>query len=158
MCLRKLCLPICLLLLFRPAWSQSFANIQLVGVGSTNPLALYSVWFREFHKSHPNVNFSYIPSGSSEGIDMVSSGKADFGGTKVPMTSDQLSRAGVLQFPAVLGAVVPVYNVPGAAGPLKFTPRILAGIYLGTITRWRLRLLFFIAPRAEGPAMSGPTS
>jgi phosphate transport system substrate-binding protein len=152
MCLRKLCLPICLLLLFRPAWSQSFSNIQLVGVGSSNPLALYAVWFREFHKTHPNLHFSYMPSGSSDGIDMVSSGKADFGGTEVPMTSDQLAKAGVLQFPAVLGAVVPVYNLVGAVRPLKFSQRILAGIYLGTITRWNDPAMVKLNPEAQLPA------
>ena len=152
MCLRKLCLPICLLLLFRPAWSQSSATIQLVGVGSSNPLALYSLWFREFQKTHPNLHFSYMPSGSTDGIDMVSSGKADFGGTEVPITSDQISKAGVLQFPAVLGAVVPVYNVPGAVRPLKFSQRVLAGIYLGTITRWNDPAMVKLNPEAQLPA------
>jgi phosphate transport system substrate-binding protein len=149
MCLRKLCLPICLLLLFRPAWSQSFVNIQLVGIGSSNPVAIYSLWFREFQKTHPNIHFSYMPSGSGSGIDMMSSGTADFGGTEVPMTSAQLSKAGVLQFPAVLEAVVPVYNLPGAIGPLKFSQRILAGIYLGTITRWNDPAMVKLNPEAQ---------
>jgi phosphate transport system substrate-binding protein len=148
----KAVLPICLLVLFRPAWSQSFTNTQLVGVGSSNPLAIYSLWFREFQKTHPNLHFSYMPSGSSDGIDMMSSGKADFGGTEVPMTSDQLSKAGVLQFPAVLGAVVPVYNVPGVVRPLKFSQRILAGIYLGTIKRWNDPAMAKLNPEAQLPA------
>jgi phosphate transport system substrate-binding protein len=152
MCPRKLCLPICLLLLFRPAWSQNIPNIQLVGVGSSNPLAIYSLWFREFQKTHPNLYISYMPSGSSDGIDMVSSGNADFGATEVPMTSDQLAKAGVLQFPALLGAVVPVYNLPGAVRPLKFSQRILAGIYLGTITRWNDPALASLNPEAQLPA------
>jgi phosphate transport system substrate-binding protein len=149
---RKLCLPICLLLLFRPAWSQNIPNIQLVGVGSSNPLAIYSLWFREFQKTHPNLYFSYMPSGSSDGIDMVSSGNADFGATEVPMTSDQLAKTGVLQFPALLGAVVPVYNLHGAVHPLKFSQRILAGIYLGTITRWNDPALVSLNPEAQLPA------
>jgi phosphate transport system substrate-binding protein len=150
--LRKLCLPICLSLLSCPAWSQNVTNIQLVGVGSTNPLAIYSLWFREFEKTRPNLYFSYLPSGSSDGIDMVSSGKADFGATEVPMTSAQLAKAGVVQFPAVLGAVVPVYNLPGVVGRLKFSPQILAGIYLGTITRWNDPALVKLNPEAQLPA------
>jgi phosphate transport system substrate-binding protein len=152
MCVRKLCLPICLLLLFRPAWSQSSANVQLVGVGSSNPIAIYSLWFREFQKTHPSLHISYMPSGSSDGIEMVSSGKADFGATEVPMTKDQLANAGVLQFPAVLGAVVPVYNVPAAVGPLKFSQRILAGIYLGRIKLWNDPALVALNPEAQLPA------
>jgi phosphate transport system substrate-binding protein len=150
--LRRLCLPMCLLLLFGLARSQSTENIQLVGVGSTTPVAIYSLWFREFEKAHPNVHFSYIPSGSSDGIEMVSSGKADFGGTDAPMTSDQLSKAGVLQFPAVLGALVPVYNVPGAGRPLRFSQRVLAGIYLGRIKRWNHPALVQLNPEAQLPA------
>jgi phosphate transport system substrate-binding protein len=152
MCLQKLCLPICLLLLLPPVWSQSSASIQLVGVGSTTPVVIYTTWFREFQKTHPNLHFSYMPSGSSDGIDLVSSGKADFGGTDVPMTKDQLGNAGVLQFPAVLGAVVPVYNLPDAVGPLKFSQRILAGIYLGRIKRWNDPALVELNPEAQLPA------
>ena len=150
--LRKLCLPICLLLLFGPAQSQGAENIQLVGVGSTTPVAIYSLWFREFEKAHPNVHFSYIPSGSSDGIAMVSSGKADFGGTDVPMTSDQLARAEVLQFPAILGALVPVYNLSGAGRPLRFSQHVLAGIYLGRIKRWNDPALVQLNPAAQLPA------
>jgi len=152
MYVRKLCLPICLLLLFRPGWSQNFANIRLVGIGSTTPVDIYSLWFREFQKAHPNLHFSYMPSGSSDGIEMVSSGKADFGATDVPMTSDQLANAGVLQFPTLLGAVVPVYNVPGTVGPLKFSQRILASIYLGRIKRWNDPALVELNPEAQLPA------
>jgi phosphate transport system substrate-binding protein len=152
MCLQKLCLPIYLLLFWQPAWSQSSASVQLVGVGSTTPVVIYATWFREFQKTHPNLHFSYMPSGSSDGIALVSSGKADFGGTDVPMTSDQLGNAGVLQFPAVLGALVPVYNLPDAVGPLKFSPRVLAGIYLGRIKRWNDPALVELNPEAQLPA------
>jgi len=149
--LRKPCLPICLLLLFVPARCRGAQNIQLVGVGSTTPISIYSLWFREFEKAHPNVHFSYIPSGSSDGVAMVSTGKADFGGTDAPMTNDQLAKAGVLQFPTVLGALVPVYNLPGV-GPLKFSQRVLAGIYLGKIKRWNDPALVRLNPGTQMPA------
>lgn len=77
---------------------------------------------------------------------MVTSGTAEFGATDAPMTSKELTRGKVLQFATVLLAIVPIYNVPGIAGSLKFSPQALTGIYLGTITRW------------NDPAISGPNS
>jgi phosphate transport system substrate-binding protein len=148
----KLCLPICLLVLFPLAGPQNPVSIQLVGVGSTAPVAIYSLWFREFQEIHPNIHFSYLPSGSSVGIEMISSGKADFGGTDFPMTSSQLSKAGVLQLPTVLGAVVPVYNVPGADRTVKFSQQILARIYLGKIKRWNDPALVQLNPEVQLPA------
>ena len=123
---------------------QNSARIQLVGVGTTSPLAVYSKWFEAFEKTRPDLHFSYIPSGSEIGIEMVTSGTSDFGGTDAPMTAAQLTKARVLQFPTVLGAIVPIYNLPGVAEPLRFSSKALAGIYLGSITRW------------DDPAISGP--
>jgi len=123
---------------------QNSARVQLVGVGTTSPLSVYSKWFQAFERIHPDIQFSYIPSGSEMGIEMVSSGKADFGATDAPMTDKQLARAKVLQFPAVLGAIVPIYNLPGMVEPLRFSSKALAGIYLGTITKW------------NDPAIAGP--
>jgi len=67
---------------------------------------------------------------------MVSSGTADFGATDVPMPNKDLTKAGVLQFATLLVAIVPIYNVSGVLRPLRFSPQALAGIYLGTITKW----------------------
>jgi phosphate transport system substrate-binding protein len=111
-------------------------RIQLVGVGTSTALALYSKWFRTFESVHPDVHFSYLPSGSRTGIDMVSSGMADFGGTDVPLNEREAIRVKVFQFATLLAAIVPVYNVPGVTQSLKFSPQALAGIYLGTVTRW----------------------
>jgi phosphate transport system substrate-binding protein len=116
--------------------SQNSARIQLVGVGTTSPLAVYSRWFEAFEKTRPDLHFSYIPSGSEIGIEMVTSGTSDFGGTDAPMTGAQLTKARVLQFPTVIGAIVPIYNLPGVAEPLRFSSKALAGIYLGSITKW----------------------
>ena len=86
--------------------------------------------------TRPDLHFSYIPSGSETGIEMVSSGTADFGATDVPMPNKDLTKAGVLQFATLLVAIVPIYNVSGVLRPLRFSPQALAGIYLGTITKW----------------------
>jgi phosphate transport system substrate-binding protein len=126
------------------AATQDSARIQLVGVGTTSAITLYSKWFQAFEKARPDLHFTYIPSGSEMGIEMVTSGTADFGGTDAPMTNKQLARANILQLPTDLVALVPIYNLPGVTEPLRFSPKALAGIYLGKITRW------------NDPAISGP--
>ena len=99
---------------------------------------MYSKWFSEYHKLHSDVQMNYQPIGSGGGIHQVIVGTVDFGASDMPMTDDQLKEAKfkVLNIPTVLGAVVPAYNIPGVAGEVKFTPEALAGIFLGTITKW----------------------
>ena len=125
-----------LLVLAEAAAAQVSASIQLAGAGSTAPLLIYSNWFQSFEKSHPEVHFSYMPFGSEVGIKMASAGTADFGGSDVPLTGRELAQARVLQFPTVLIAMVPIYNLKAIAEPIRFSTRALAGIYLGTITKW----------------------
>ncbi|HLA89347.1 MAG TPA: phosphate ABC transporter substrate-binding protein PstS [Gemmatimonadaceae bacterium] len=118
------------------------AQIQLTGAGATFPYPMYSKWFDEYHKRHPDVQINYQSIGSGGGIRQVTEGTVDFGATDGPMTDAQLadfrSKRGtaILHFPTVLGAVVPVYNVPGVATGVRFTGDALAGIFLGTITKW----------------------
>jgi phosphate transport system substrate-binding protein len=125
-----------LLVLAQAAPSRNSAQVQLVGVGTTFPLPLYSMWWQAFQTKHPDIYIKYLPSGSSSGIEMLASGGADFGATDVPMTDKQLLRGRALHFPTVLGAIVPIYNLPGVVEPLRFSAKALAGIYLGTITKW----------------------
>jgi phosphate transport system substrate-binding protein len=126
------------------AASQNAEKVRLVGVGTTTPLPIYSKWFQAFEKARPNVHFSYVPSGSEAGIEAMTSGGADFAATDAPMTDRQLAKVKVLQLATVLEAMVPIYNLPGLAEPLRFSPKALAGIYLGTITKW------------NDPAIAGP--
>jgi phosphate transport system substrate-binding protein len=110
----------------------------LIGVGGTFPLPVYTVWFEHYEMAHPGCRFRYLPSGSGVGVDQVSSGAADFGGTDAPMTDREIAAAKVkvLHFPSVLGAAVPIYNLPRVDQTLDFTPQILSGIFLGTIKKW----------------------
>ena len=124
------------LALAHTAPSQDSAQIQLVGVGTTFPLPLYLLWGQTFQEARPDIQIKYLPFGSRAGIDMLVSGSADFAGSDVPMTDKQLLKTKALHFPSVLGAIVPIYNVPGVTKSLRFSPKALAGIYLGTITRW----------------------
>jgi len=86
----------------------------------------------------PQININYQSIGSGGGIRQVMEGTVDFGASDGPMTDDQLKQAKIkiLHFPTVLGAVVPVYNIPGVTQEINFTPEVLAGIFLGKITKW----------------------
>jgi phosphate transport system substrate-binding protein len=132
--------------------SQNSDKVRLVGVGTTTSLAIYSKWFQAFDKARPDLHFSYIPSGSEEGIEMVTSGAADFGSTDAPLGDKQLAKAKVLQFATLLGAIVPIYNVPGVAQQLRFSPHALAGIYLGTISRWNDPAISAANPEIQLPS------
>jgi len=111
---------------------------NLTGAGATFPNPIYSRWFSEYSASHPGVHINYQSVGSGAGIRQVSSKTVDFGASDGPMTDQQLaeSKIKLFHFPTVLGAVVPVYNVPGVGTDLKFSGDVIADIYLGHITNW----------------------
>lgn len=114
------------------------AQTQLQAAGATFPYPMYSKWFSEYNKLHPDVQINYQSIGSGGGIRQVLNGTVDFGASDGPMTDDQLkeSKVKILHIPTVLGAVVPAYNVPGVSGEIRFTPEILADIFLGKIANW----------------------
>jgi phosphate transport system substrate-binding protein len=111
---------------------------QINGAGATFPYPIYSKWFSEYNKLHPNVEINYQSIGSGGGIRQLSAETVFFGATDGPMTSDQLFAAPgrILHFPTVLGGDVPVYNIPGVDAELKFTGPLLADIFLGKVTKW----------------------
>ena len=99
---------------------------------------LYSKWFSEYHKLHPNVAINYQSLGSGAGIRQLTSRTVFFGASDQPMKDEQLQAAPgkILHFPTVLGAVVPVYNLPEVSEPLKFTGPLIADIVLGKVKKW----------------------
>src|ERR1700757_2445333 len=119
------------------AASQGLAQ-KLNGAGATFPNPIYSKWFIEFSAQHSGVQINYQPIGSGGGIRQVTAGTVDFGATDGPMSDEQLaqSKVKILHIPTVLGAVVPIYNLPGVSTELKFSPDVLADIYLGKISNW----------------------
>jgi phosphate transport system substrate-binding protein len=123
-----------LLLLVLPSAAQTKLN----GAGATFPYPIYSKWFNQYHQQHPEIEINYQSIGSGGGIRQVTAGTVDFGASDGPMSDEQLASAKVkiLHLPTVLGSVVPAYNIPGFKGELKFTPEIIAGIYLGKISSW----------------------
>ncbi len=118
--------------------AQAQDQVNLNAAGATFPYPIYSKWFNEYHQMHPNVQINYQSIGSGGGIQQLKAGTVDFGASDMPLNDEMLGTFNfkIIQFPTVLGAVVPTYNIPGVAGTLKFTPDALAGIYLGKITKW----------------------
>ncbi|WP_238324717.1 phosphate ABC transporter substrate-binding protein PstS [Pseudacidobacterium ailaaui] len=111
---------------------------KINGAGATFPYPIYSKWFSEYSAQHPGVQINYQPIGSGGGIRQVTSGTVDFGASDGPMSDEQLkaSKVKIVHIPTVLGAVVPIYNLPGVNAELKFAPDVLADIYLGKINNW----------------------
>jgi phosphate transport system substrate-binding protein len=120
-----------------PAWCLVTVN----GSGSTFAAPMYSAWLEAYKKIHPDVQISYQAIGSGGGIRQIMENTVDFGATDDPMSEKQLRDyrdshgSDMLHLPTLMGAAVPAYNVPGV-GDLNFTGEILAGIYLGRITKW----------------------
>jgi phosphate transport system substrate-binding protein len=127
--------------------------ILINGAGATFPYPMYSKWFDEYHKLHPDLQFNYQSIGSGGGIRQILAGTVDFGASDGPMTDDQLKQAKVkiLHFPTVLGADVPTYNIPGINQELNFTPDVLAGIFLGKITNWNDKAIASANPGVKFP-------
>jgi phosphate transport system substrate-binding protein len=127
-----------LLILAIAVAAQPAGTILLNAAGATFPYPIYSKWFDVYHQKDPNVQINYQSIGSGGGIRQLLAGTVDFGASDGPMTDDQLKEAKfkILHFPTVLGAVIPIYNISGVSGELNFTQKALAGIYLGTITKW----------------------
>jgi phosphate transport system substrate-binding protein len=111
---------------------------NLNGAGATFPYPIYSKWFNEYKQVNPSVQINYQPIGSGGGIRQVTEGTVDFGASDVTMTDEQLAAAKVkvIALPTVLGAVVPVYNIPGVSKELNFSGDVIADIYLGKIATW----------------------
>jgi phosphate transport system substrate-binding protein len=128
-------LAVCALALTAPARPTT---ILLNSAGATFPYPIYSKWFSDYHQEHPDIQINYQSIGSGGGIRQLQSGTVDFGASDMPLNDQLLGqfKGKILQFPTVLGAVVPTYNIPGVSTVLKFTPKALAGIYMGTITKW----------------------
>jgi phosphate transport system substrate-binding protein len=119
--------------------AASTAGAQnITGAGATFPYPIYNKWFTEYAQQHPSVHINYQSIGSGGGIRQVSDGTVDFGASDGPMSDQQLAEAKVkvMHIPTVLGAVVPIYNLPGVSAELNFSGDVLADIYLGKITKW----------------------
>jgi phosphate transport system substrate-binding protein len=127
---------------------------QINGAGATFPYPLYSKWFAEYNKLQPGVRINYQSLGSGAGIRQLLSRTVFFGATDQPMKDDQLQSAPgkILHFPTVLGAVVPIYNLPEVSQQLKFTGPLLADIVLGKVKKWNDPAIAKLNPGVKLPA------
>ena len=144
------------LLILTSLSTAALAQTTLTGAGATFPNPIYAKWFSEFHNLNGNVQINYQSIGSGGGIRQLQAGTVDFGASDMPLNDDQLKEMGksIVQFPTVLGSVVPAYNLPGISAEIKFTPEALAGIYLGRITKWNDNALTGANPGLKLPDQS----
>ncbi|HXI22893.1 MAG TPA: phosphate ABC transporter substrate-binding protein PstS [Pyrinomonadaceae bacterium] len=124
--------------LFGCGGGGSSSEVRLQGAGATFPNPLYQKWISEYGKAHTNVKIDYQSIGSGGGIKQIQARTVDFGASDAPMTDAELkaSPAELLHVPTVLGAVVITYNLQGTPRPLRFSPDVIADIFLGKITKW----------------------
>ena len=122
----------CTVLLSLPAAQAT----DITGAGATFPYPVYSKWAEAF-KAKTGIGMNYQSIGSGGGIKQIKAKTVDFGASDAPLKADELEKDGLVQFPMVMGGVVPVVNIPGVkAGAMRLTGAVLADIYLGKITKW----------------------
>jgi len=126
-------------------------KLLINGAGATFPFPLYSKWFSQYNKLHPDIQINYQSIGSGGGIKQITERTVDFGASDAPLSDEQLQKAsGVQHIPTVMGAVVIVWNLPGVQ-QLRIAPETLAAIYLGKVTKWNDAALKNDNPTAKLP-------
>lgn len=116
------------------SWAQPAQ--EATGAGASFPAPLYAKWASDYHKA-TGVKINYQSVGSGAGLRQIEAKTVDFGASDAPLTDEDLAKKGLVQFPTVIGGVVPVVNIKGiAAGQLRLSGPVLGDIYLGKITRW----------------------
>jgi phosphate transport system substrate-binding protein len=126
---------------------------DLTGAGATFPYPIYSKW-AEAYKAATGIGLNYQSIGSGGGIKQIKAKTVDFGASDMPLNSEELEKEGLMQFPAIMGGVVPVVNLDGIApGQMKLTADVITGIHLGKITKWNAPEITALNPGLTLPAM-----
>jgi phosphate transport system substrate-binding protein len=128
--------------------------VRLQGAGATFPNPLYQKWLSEYGKANPDVRIDYQSIGSGGGIKQIKEQTVDFGATDAPMKDEDIKSAPgeLIHIPTVLGAVVITYNLQGVSQPLRFSPDVIADIFLGKLKRWDDPRIGADNPGAQLPA------
>jgi phosphate transport system substrate-binding protein len=127
------------------------ASADITGAGATFPFPLYSKW-AESYKKETGSGLNYQSIGSGGGIRQIRAKTVDFGASDMPLKGEDLAKDGLVQFPTVIGALVPVFNVAGiATRDLRFTGPLLAEIFSGKITKWNDPKIIALNPNAKLP-------
>ena len=125
--------------------------IDITGAGATFPYPIYAKW-ADGYKKATGTGMNYQSIGSGGGIKQITAKTVDFGASDMPMKAEDLQKEGLVQFPAVMGGVVPVYNLKGvASGQLKFTGELLAAIYMGKVAKWNDAAIAALNPGIKLP-------
>jgi phosphate transport system substrate-binding protein len=118
------------------AFSQAMAQQEATGAGASFPAPLYSKWAADYNKA-TNIKINYQSVGSGAGLRQIEAKTVDFGASDAPLKDEDLAKKGLVQFPTVIGGVVPVVNIKGIApGQIRLSGQVLGDIYLGKITKW----------------------
>jgi len=118
------------------AFSQAMAQQEATGAGASFPAPLYSKWAADYNKA-TNIKINYQSVGSGAGLRQIEAKTVDFGASDAPLKDEDLVKKGLVQFPTVIGGVVPVVNIKGIApGQIRLSGQVLGDIYLGKITKW----------------------
>jgi len=133
----------------------SFAQeaVVLVGSGSSVPAPLYNKWSQEYNKRNPGIQMKYVPLGTSEGIKQISQGSGDFGAGEAQLTAAERKEGNLIELPAVLIGIVPIYNLPGVHTELRFSGELLADIFLGQIKTWDASQIAKLNPGVSLPSL-----
>ena len=130
--------------------SAAFAQ-DVTGAGASFPAPVYAKWADAYNKA-TGARINYQSVGSGAGIKQINAKTVDFGASDAPLKDDELAKSGLIQFPTVIGGVVPVVNIKGIApGQLKLTGQVLGDIYLGKITKWNDAALTALNPGVALP-------
>jgi phosphate transport system substrate-binding protein len=133
--------------------ASAFAQTTITGAGATFPFPIYAKWADEYKKA-TGVSMNYQSIGSGGGIKQIQSKTVDFGASDMPLKAEDLSKDGLVQFPAIIGGVVPVTNMDNVQpGQLKLTGEVLADIYLGKVKTWNDKAITDLNP---GVKLDGP--
>ena len=138
-----LALPVCL----------AQPSIVLVGSGSSVPLPLYAKWAEQYNRRNPKLQVRYLPIGTSEGIREIVRGSGDFAAGEVPLTAKERAEGNLIELPSVLVTIVPIYNLPGVQGEMRFSGEVLAEIFLGQIKTWNSTAIAKLNPNLSLPEL-----
>ncbi|MBK8746079.1 phosphate ABC transporter substrate-binding protein PstS [Propionivibrio sp.] len=132
--------------------SMAVQAVEVTGAGASFPAPIYAKWAAAYHQASGNkVNYQSI--GSGGGIKQITAKTVDFGASDMPLKPEVLDKDGLMQFPTVIGGVVPVINLAGIKpGELKLTGAVLADIYLGKIAKWNDKAVAELNPGLALPA------
>jgi phosphate transport system substrate-binding protein len=134
---------------------SSVQAADITGAGATFPYPVYAKWAEAYKKATGN-GLNYQSIGSGGGIKQIKAKTVDFGASDMPLPVAELEKAGLMQFPAIMGGIVPVVNLEGVVpGQLKMTSDVLANIYLGKITKWNAPDIAGLNPGSFKAAASG---